>query len=602
MGILDDRRDALAEQVAELHWDLGGLAYEMAIRDHFRLDVLVRRAAVLQERDAELAEVERLLRLEESASAGSCPSCAAPHSRGALFCWQCGATLMERAAPLATVAPEPQSGSGSKSDSGPTPGSSGNSALPSSRMWAVLVLMFLGFGVLLGGVAGSPIQSTLAASSGRRVKLILPPAVSEVAAGSTATISPHSTSEPPSSPAEPTPAEGPSSNPTSAPVKSGAGSSSPSGSTGGKNEAGGKGGGGGKSSTPAPSGSGSKLPAVKHVFVIMLSDQPYASVFGPSSPAPYLSHTLERRGELLVRYYAVAHQQLADGIALLSGQGPTPETAANCPVYGDVVPATAGADEQIVGRGCVYPSSTRTLPGQLTAKHLTWRAYLQGMDEPGASAGACAHPAPGQPDPSSTQTPPSQPYATSRNPFVYFHALIDSPVCAADDIGLDRLAADLASPKSTPSFSYIVPDSCHDGSSTPCAGGAPAGLGAAESFLKQVVPEITGSKAYKQNGLLAITVDEAPSSGEFADSSSCCGQPQFLNLPASTTGLGPEGGGQVGALLLSPFIKSAGVSQEPYSHFSLLRTIEDLFGLTHLGYAGLSKVSSFEPAIFSSTG
>src|SRR5580700_2677324 len=90
------RRDALAEDVTELHWDLGGLAYEMAIRDHFRLDVLVRRAAVLQERDAELAEVERLLRLEESASAGSCPSCAAPHSRGAVFCWQCGATLLER--------------------------------------------------------------------------------------------------------------------------------------------------------------------------------------------------------------------------------------------------------------------------------------------------------------------------------------------------------------------------------------------------------------------------------------------------------------------------------------------------------------------------
>jgi hypothetical protein len=90
------RRDALAEEVTELHWDLGGLAYEMAIRDHFRLDVLVRRAAVLQERDAELAEIERLLALEESASAGSCPHCAAPHSRGALFCWQCGATLMER--------------------------------------------------------------------------------------------------------------------------------------------------------------------------------------------------------------------------------------------------------------------------------------------------------------------------------------------------------------------------------------------------------------------------------------------------------------------------------------------------------------------------
>jgi hypothetical protein len=93
---LQRRRDALAEQVTELHWDLGGLAYEMAIRDHFRLDVLVRRAALLQERDAELAEVERLLRMERDGVAGSCPSCHAPHSRGALYCWQCGTTLMER--------------------------------------------------------------------------------------------------------------------------------------------------------------------------------------------------------------------------------------------------------------------------------------------------------------------------------------------------------------------------------------------------------------------------------------------------------------------------------------------------------------------------
>jgi hypothetical protein len=88
------RRDALAAQVTELHWDLGGLAYEMAIRDHFRLDVLVRRAAALQERDAELAELERLLRMERDGMAGSCPHCGAPHSRGALFCWQCGTTLM----------------------------------------------------------------------------------------------------------------------------------------------------------------------------------------------------------------------------------------------------------------------------------------------------------------------------------------------------------------------------------------------------------------------------------------------------------------------------------------------------------------------------
>jgi hypothetical protein len=93
---LTARRDALAERFAQLQWDLGGLAYEMARRDHFRLDVLVRTAARLQEVDAELAEAERLLRLEEAAAAGSCPACGALHARGAVFCWQCGEPLIDR--------------------------------------------------------------------------------------------------------------------------------------------------------------------------------------------------------------------------------------------------------------------------------------------------------------------------------------------------------------------------------------------------------------------------------------------------------------------------------------------------------------------------
>jgi len=93
---LERRRDELLAQVAELHWDLGGLAYEMAIRDHFRLDVLVRRAAELQERDAELGELERVLSLREHVETGTCADCGAVHGRGALYCWQCGKTLMER--------------------------------------------------------------------------------------------------------------------------------------------------------------------------------------------------------------------------------------------------------------------------------------------------------------------------------------------------------------------------------------------------------------------------------------------------------------------------------------------------------------------------
>jgi hypothetical protein len=90
---LRPHRDALADQVIELQFDLGGLAYEMAIRDHFRLEVLVRRAAELQRVDAELAEVERLLRMDAGGPTERCPGCGSVASRGAVFCWQCGTGL-----------------------------------------------------------------------------------------------------------------------------------------------------------------------------------------------------------------------------------------------------------------------------------------------------------------------------------------------------------------------------------------------------------------------------------------------------------------------------------------------------------------------------
>jgi hypothetical protein len=99
MSDLRLRRLELAEQVAALTWDLGGLAYEMAIRDHYRLDVLARKAAELQEVDAQLGEVQRLLAAAEAGIHGQCRSCGAVHSRGAGYCWHCGAPLIEEARP-----------------------------------------------------------------------------------------------------------------------------------------------------------------------------------------------------------------------------------------------------------------------------------------------------------------------------------------------------------------------------------------------------------------------------------------------------------------------------------------------------------------------
>jgi hypothetical protein len=473
--------------------------------------------------------------------------------------------------------------------------------LPPPWVRGVLVLTFLGFGVLIGDASSSPNGGPAAPA----LRLMLPPAADSAAPSTTAAppLAPPAESTPEAS----TPPASSATKPSGSPH-----TKQPAGSGSGGGSGGGEGGGEGVSAT--------KLPAVKHVFVIVLADEPYAAVFGPASKAAYLAHTLEKQGELLVRYYAVAHDELANGVALLSGQGPTAQTADNCPTFADLAQSGSGADGQVLGSGCVYPASTKTLAGQLAAKHLTWKAYVEDMSTPGGSAAACVHPPLGAADPTVGPAPPASGpalagqgppadvavagarYATFRNPFVYFHGVIDSAAaCAKEDVGLEKLHADLASARSTPSLSYIVPSLCDDGSPTPCAAGQAGGMGPADAFLHRVVPEILAAKAYKESGLLAITVDQAPGTGLEADSSACCGQPRFPGLPASAPlpgggQLPPAGGGQVGALLLSRFVKAGNVDQDPYNHFALLRTIEDLFGLGHLGYAGGSEVKSFEAA------
>jgi hypothetical protein len=107
MADLRGRRRELAERVAELTWDLGGLTYEMAVRDHYRLDVLARKAAELQQLDAQLGEVQRLLASAEAGVHGQCRSCGAVHSRGAAYCWHCGAPLIEEARPAMLQGEQP---------------------------------------------------------------------------------------------------------------------------------------------------------------------------------------------------------------------------------------------------------------------------------------------------------------------------------------------------------------------------------------------------------------------------------------------------------------------------------------------------------------
>jgi hypothetical protein len=339
-------------------------------------------------------------------------------------------------------------------------------------------------------------------------------------------------------------------------------------------------------------------------------------------------------------------------------------------------------------------STTTSSTGSTSASTTTTTTSTSSTGAPGPPAvppsRACPHPAFGGGDPYQSASADA-PYATWRNPFVYFRSVLVGGRCASSDVGLDRLATDLKQISTTPAFSYISPGPCDDGSDTPCSANAPAGLTQADRFLKTVVPEIERSPAYKQDGLIMITFDGAPQSGPQADITSCCDQPVFPNLPkpssttstsststtttpttttpttttpttttpttttttptastggpstttsttstscttssststtstttsttttpstttTSSSGCTPSttlppgtnpGGGQVGLLLISRYVTPNSLDQvDTFNHFSLLKSIEDLFGLKPLGYARDSALPVFDAAIFNAT-
>ena len=87
------QRDRLTERFALLQSELGGLFYEMAIRDAVQMDILIAKAAELQRLDGELGAVEHLLESGAQSIGGHCPHCGSVYAPGAAFCAQCAHPL-----------------------------------------------------------------------------------------------------------------------------------------------------------------------------------------------------------------------------------------------------------------------------------------------------------------------------------------------------------------------------------------------------------------------------------------------------------------------------------------------------------------------------
>ncbi len=344
---------------------------------------------------------------------------------------------------------------------------------------------------------------------------------------------------------------------------------------------------GAQTATPLP-----PQPPIGHVFVINLENEGYTSTYGPTSAATYLNTVLRPQGVLLTQYYGIGHESLDNYVAEISGQGPNADTQGDCQIYSDFVGVTGPPPQQAIGQGCVYPTAVPTIADQLDARGLTWKGYMEDMGNSATESPTCRHPALNSIDDTQKAKVGDQ-YAARHDPFVYFHSIIDSSICNQRVVPLDRLPADLAATRTTPNLSFITPNLCDDGHDVPtCVDGRPGGLVAADHWLATWVPKILSSPAFKHDGLLLVITDEAATS----DTSSCCGEGPGPNSPLP--GITGTGGGQVGAVAVSKFITPNTWNDTPYNHYSLLCSLENLFGLSKLGNAANPGLTCFGTDVY----
>lgn len=314
----------------------------------------------------------------------------------------------------------------------------------------------------------------------------------------------------------------------------------------------------------APAGGLEGIPHYAHVFVLVLENEDESATWSQTGPAQYLN-SLRSRGVFVPNYFATGHASLDNYIAMVSGQPDQPLSGSDC--------------ESVNLFTCVRAQSAmaggRNLGDQLDDAHVSWKGYMDSM--PTACFHADYSPTAGNdPYQGNSTAQPAGNYADRHNPFIYFADVIGNDArCRQHELPYTQLASDLRS-GSLPQFGFITPDTCHDGHDAPCAGGQPGGLVSADRWLKQELPPLLGYLT-SHDGLLLVTSDESGVDQGAVAAPGCCS--------GGAGGVAPGVGGQVGLLALAPGLKAGTVTTQ-YDHMSLLRTIEDSFGISeHLNNA-----------------
>jgi hypothetical protein len=315
------------------------------------------------------------------------------------------------------------------------------------------------------------------------------------------------------------------------------------------------------------------VPRYQHVFVIFEENKDYAQMLDPAI-APNIAGLAAKYGNAS-QFFAEVHPSEANYVALVGGDtfGIFDDDGYFC---------RAGSTEAMCMGAAApgYPDHTvhaRHLGDQLIAAGLTWRGYYESLPEPGSLVATAT-------DPSFDDgTRKTALYASKHSGFMNFADVQSDPARAERIVGFDQLRKDLASGV-WPSFALIVPNQCNDmhgmhaaGVPADCDGANPRALiGRGDAYVAMLVRAIQGTQVWRSAGNVAIVITFDEGAGKTREG--CCGV-----TPDAPSNFG---GGHIPTIVITNHGPRGLTDDTPYNHYSLLRTLEDAFGVSeHLGRA-----------------
>jgi hypothetical protein len=357
-------------------------------------------------------------------------------------------------------------------------------------------------------------------------------------------------------------------------------------------------------------GDGRGVPALDHVFVLVLENHNAFTSFGSEGiignpNAPHIT-ALSQKYNFATNYNGAWHPSLPNYLAMITGDWIGTDVVATGHTYppGSVVGISDDDSPSVATDFPVPPANASihrwkvqlpSLAGQLVSHGKDWRAYLQNIPDAGTTLANW---------PGDNNT--AKLYAVKHNPFPYVEEIQNDPAQFAKQVPIEQLFSDLGN-GSLPAFSYIVPDQCRDmhGLSNvldPCGGvndtdANDVKRGDDETFW--IVNGIMGSKAWsKGRNVIFVVFDEGngPLTCNYNPDTSTDVVPGTL-LPRPDCYNPKNFNDKIVFIAITNYGVRGVVDNTFYSHYSLLKTVEAAFGLPFIGHAKDAGTNTLAPLL-----